>query len=114
MKSLNGVTHAIVKIPKDKKGKTVAIVTLAFGQRSFIKGISYIKNSTDGKPAWFSPMDCIDSICVPVFEGDIFVEICKLCSQAISRVKEQFGRPEWGQTYIVYKDRVEIQPKEKE
>jgi hypothetical protein len=118
MNSLNGITHAIVTTPKDKNNSVVATVSLAFGQKSFINGISYVKGA-NGKPVWISPPAYLTPPVSPptveknqvgaVFEGDIFIEICKLCSQAVSRVKQQFGKPEWGQTYIVYKDRVEVQ-----
>lgn len=115
---LSGVTHAVVHIPKEadaKKSGVMATVDLCFGQGdNAISGIRYVK--ADGRMAWHTPMVQILSdgnwINLPVFKGELLVEVCKLASQAVTRIKKQFGSPAWNKQYLVLKDKVVLQDAE--
>jgi hypothetical protein len=112
------VTHAIVHIPKESDAKqsgVMAVVDLCFGQGdNAISGIRYVKS--DGRMAWHAPMIQVlrDGawISLPVFKGELLVEVCKLASQAVARIKKQFGSPAWNKQYLVLKDRVILQDAE--
>lgn len=111
-KHLTGITHALVSIPKEddaKRSGVMAVVDLCFGQGdTAIAGLRYVKD--DGRMSWHSPMIQLlrnnSWVNLPVFKGEILLEICKLASQAVTRVKKQFGRPAWDHQYVVLKDRV--------
>jgi hypothetical protein len=117
-KYLNGITHAVVTIPEESDANqscVVAIVDIYFGQDTAICGMKYSKRG--GNVGWRAPMvqflkDGKEWIPIPVFKGGLLLDICKLCSQAISRVKKTFGRPVWGHKYIVLRDRVIHQDRE--
>lgn len=112
---LTGVTHALVTIPKESDAKqtnVMAVVDLCFGQGdTSISGIRYVKS--DGRMSWHAPMVQLWRngawVHLPVFKGELLVEVCRLASQAVTRVKKQFGRPEWDKQYIVLKDKVVLQ-----
>ncbi len=117
-KYLTGITHAVVSIPNEsdaKQSSVMATVDVYFGQGTAICGMKYVKQNK--LMAWRAPMiqllkDGKEWVSVPVFTGLILAELCKLASQAVSRVKRQFGSPTWGHKYIVLKDKVIHQDQE--
>ena len=117
---LTGITHSLVVIPTEeysKKHKLIAIVSLYFGQgNNSINGIKYIRDDA-GHTAWQTPAySTIDKngevVNESVFSGDLLLEVCRLASQSISRIKTCYGKPKWNTNYSVLKDKViEIEEK---
>jgi hypothetical protein len=114
-KLLAGVTHALVTIASAQDAKTTgttATVSLCFGpgDDTSIGGLCYTK--VEGQKAWHVPQFQVfrdgKPVILPVFKGDLLVEVCKLASAALARIRKDCGAPQWGRQYAVYKDRVEL------
>jgi hypothetical protein len=90
----------------------MALVDLCFGQGdAAISGLRYVK--ADGQMAWHAPAITVyrggRNEVLPVFKGALLLEVCKLASAAVARIKKELGRPAWDKQYLVLKDRVVVQ-----
>jgi hypothetical protein len=111
MKMLNGITHSIVSVRSKKDAAetgTLADVEIFFGNDSSIGGIRYVKNDKDLQ--WYTPVINIlkdgKILATPVFTGPLMMEICRLSSWAIDRVRQVYGSPKWEAKYKIYRDQV--------
>jgi hypothetical protein len=120
MRLLAGITHAIVEVPSrndSHKSGVVAEVELCFGpgDDTSICHIQYVRGLT-GTPVWRVPHIPVvkDNATQlhPVFRGELMEQICNVAARALDRIKEVFGRPEYGLRYRVADSKAVLMPKE--
>lgn len=108
MRLLVGITHAIVDVPAREDARqsgVVAEVELCFGpgDDTSICHIQYVR--TDGAFSWRVPHVPVvkdgRQTMHPVFRGELMAQLCNVAARALDRIKQDFGKPEYGVRYRV-------------
>lgn len=109
MRLLAGITHAIVDVSSKSdahESGVVADVELCYGpgDDTSICHIQYVRSAT-GPLVWKVPHVMVTENGVvkskPVFRGELLEQLCQVAARALDRIKQEYGRPQYGARYRV-------------